>query len=132
TTEVIDRLPTHDWYICLLACIKNGFYITNQILTLRRYTGNNVALKMTNSKISNIENRIRGIDTYNKCYRLIENLQFKKKIMYIDIEPFINNNNIRNEYLRNYSLFKAIKNIENIKYYPSIKSYVGDILLLIK
>lgn len=41
-------LNTHDWFICLVASINDGFFVSSDVLNLRRYTGENFALKLGN------------------------------------------------------------------------------------
>lgn len=131
--SLTKKLPTHDWYICLIASLDDGLYITDQILTLRRYTENNVALRLNNKRISDVDNRIEGIKVYDKCYNLLKRIS--SQLIFsnsVNIDKYIENNRKRINYLENKSLIKGIINIVNIKYYPTIKAYFGDIILLIK
>ncbi|MHC5372479.1 glycosyltransferase [Enterococcus sp. LJL120] len=125
--------PTHDWVICYIACLMNGFYITDKILTLRRYTGENVALDITSRRISSIEKRIQGINLYRVYYDFIEVVQ-KKNIEYkkIEIGCYIKNSKVRVNYLQNKSIRSWIYNLKRIGLYPSIKSFIADGVLLVK
>lgn len=120
---------THDWLIGCIASMLDGFYITKEILTYRRYTGNNVALNMETSRLSDIDTRIKGVELYKNYYLLLEELQKIYNINIIKIEKYIENADDRISYLRKKSLFKVIWNIVNITYYPSFKSYIGDLIL---
>lgn len=132
--QIVELAPTHDWYICLLACLKDGFYITNQTLTYRRHTGTNVALKLPSGKKNNsIRDRIIGIELYETYYRFLrEVFSNTTHSDNIKIEKYILNSQIRKDYLNIKSSSKALKNIKNINYYPSYKSYLGDLILLKK
>lgn len=127
------NLTTHDWFIGLMACLNEGFFTTNHVLTLRRHTGENVALKIASDKLATINDRINGIELYLNYYELSKAVIRKGHYSHYDsIEKYIANNNIRIRYLHKKSLLKALLNFYNYKYYPSIKSYLGDILLIIR
>lgn len=127
------ELPTHDWTICFLGVINNGFYITDEVLTLRRFTGNNVALKLERPLLlSGTENRINGIVLYEKYYNLVNDVQNKYNTYYINIQVYLQNAKLRKTYLGNYSFHLWQKNFRNILYYPSIKSYFTDGILISK
>lgn len=118
-------LPTHDWVICFLAVIQDGFYISNQVLTYRRYTGSNVALDIS-SGIGNAESRIKGILLYCKYYEFLDNYNSSLAMGYML------NASKRINYLKIRSIIGWLKNIRNIIYYPSLKSYIMDGIILLR
>lgn len=134
--KILDavELPTHDWTIGLVACLSNGFYISSNVYTYRRNTGENVALKLEKFTDSTIDSRIEGIKLYNIYYSFLIQCQriFKETNFTIDPEVYKLNAENRITYLEKRSLYLAIKNIIYLRYYPSIKSYFGDLLLLFK
>lgn len=125
-------LSTHDWFIGFMGCIDNGFFVTGEILTLRRYTGENVALNLQSKQITSIEDRISGINLYLVYFKLsntiINEMRYKDRY---SIMPYIQNSENRKEYLSKKSIARAMYNIVNIRYYPSVKSYLGDLILLL-
>ncbi|WP_367294550.1 glycosyltransferase [Latilactobacillus sakei] len=123
---------THDWLIGCIASMLDGFYVTKEILTYRRYTGNNVALNIETSRLSDIDVRIKGVKLYKDYYLLLEKLQKIYNINIIKAEKYVENADNRISYLQNKSLFKVIWNITNITYYPSFKAYMGDLILNLK
>lgn len=125
------NFPTHDWVICFISVLKNGFYISNQVLTYRRFTGNNVALTLSDNRISNISKRIDGIKLYMKHYHFIKNSH--KYIEFpLAISHYISTAENRIHYLEKKSIVGWLKNIYSISYYPSYKSYLADLILLVK
>lgn len=129
------NIPTHDWIICYFASIKKGFYLTNKTLTYRRYTGNNVALNMEGKKLSTVENRIQGIELYLEYYNFIkefQKLELDMTLVRIDISKYIENAYLRLSYLESKSKISVISNIKNIKYYPTIKSFFADLILVFR
>lgn len=127
-------LPTHDWTIGFLACLQDGFYISDEVLTLRRYTGNNVALRMEPSSDTPLEERIKGVELYNQYYTLMKESQKILDISDLDLNPnkYIKNANIRVSYLKQKNIFKALQNVGNVKFYPTKKAYAKDLLLLVR
>lgn len=121
--------PTHDWVICFLAVLENGFYTSSIVLTYRRYTGNNVALTLSNSRISSLSRRIEGIKLYMKHYSFVSD---SISIHNIDISSYILTAKNRIEYLNKSSFLLWFKNMKMFSFYPSIKSYLADLILLIK
>lgn len=128
------NLPTHDWTIGFLACLQDGFYTSNEVLTLRRFTGNNVALRIGQSSIDPIEERIEGIELYQKHYTFLKQCKEILNLKNLEVDPtnYIDTATIRIDYLQNKNLFQALKNMANISFYPSRKAYLKDLLLLIR
>lgn len=127
------NLPTHDWTICLAAVLGDGFYITDKVYTMRRYTGVNVALNIKENRLVDIRDRIEGIKQYIVYYNfLIEIREINRSENIIDGNKYLNNALYRIRYLEKISLIMAAKNLIGLKYYPSLKSYFGDIILILK
>ena len=99
------------------------------MLTYRRYTGNNVALTLSNSRISSLSRRIEGIKLYMKHYSFIRD---SISIHNIDISSYILTAKNRIEYLNKSSFLLWFKNMKMFSFYPSFKSYLADLILLIK
>jgi glycosyltransferase involved in cell wall biosynthesis len=127
------NLPTHDWTICLAAVLGEGFYITDKVYTMRRYTGVNVALNIKENRLVDIRDRIEGIKQYIVYYNfLIEIREINRSENIIDGNKYLNTALYRMRYLEEISLLMAAKNVKALKYYPSLKSYIGDIILILK
>ncbi len=127
------NLPTHDWTICLAAVLGDGFYITDKVYTMRRYTGFNVALKINENRLVDSSDRIMGINQYIKYYDfLIEICELNSSKTFIDGRKYLSNALYRIAYLEELSLLMVAKNIMGLKYYPSLKSFLGDIILILK
>lgn len=128
------KLPTHDWTICYIACLMDGFYVSEETLTYRRYTGSNVALNIEKKRLSDIDQRIQGINLYKRYYSFIINLQriYPNKRHLRNANLYLKNANNRITYLKKNAIRLAVMNIINVKFYPSKKSFIGDILLLIR
>lgn len=130
-TDIV--LPTHDWLICCLAASQNNLYLTNEILSYRRNTGENVALRLGDKRISTTDKRIEGIELYLNYYILVKKLKEKNIInINFDIKKYELCANSRIEYLKNKKITEWILEIKNIRYYPSKKAYLGDGILLFK
>ena len=123
-------LATHDWIICYIASLQDGLFKTNNILTHRRYTGTNVALRLNQKRLSGIESRIDGINTYLLNYQMALACQNLKYIdNSFDIIPYIDTFEERKTILKNKNRIRSFLMIRKIKYFPSLKSYIGDIIL---
>ena len=131
--QMIDAkvsLATHDWIICYIASLQDGLYTTNNILTHRRYTGTNVALRLNQKRLSGIESRIDGINTYLVNYQMALACQNLKYIdNSFDIIPYIDTFKERKTILKNKNRIRSFLMIRKLMYFPSLKSYVGDIIL---
>ena len=126
-------LNTHDWFICLVASINDGFFVSSDVLTLRRYTGENVALKLGNQNTNEFELRKQGISLYLEYYEILKDViekNYNRDI--IDVSRYKKSGENRLEYIREKSYIKYIKNIININYYPSKKAYLKDGMILLK
>lgn len=128
------KINTHDWFICLLASLNDGFYVSSEVLTLRRHTGSNVALNISEgkNKKNNLESRIKGIELYLEYYEILEKVISKNRYNTINYKRYKDNGENRITYLKEVSLFKYVRNIININYYPSKKAYIKDGFLLFK
>ena len=125
-------LPTHDWTIALIGCIKDGFYTSNQILTSRRHTEKNVALDI-NNKVLSIDKRIRGILLYERYFKFLNKLSEQANISIpLNISKYLKCSTKRIEYFTTKNFIEYFKNLFYLFYYPSIKSYIADGLLLLK
>lgn len=127
-------IPTHDWTICYLACLEEGFYITQQVLTYRRYTGKNVALSLNDTKRKyDLESRIKGIKLYLTYYHFVkeyqDHIQQKK---YFDINKNISSAEKRIDYLKKKSIPKWFLSVLQLNSYPSYKAFFMDFLVMIK
>ncbi|MDG2945454.1 glycosyltransferase [Bisgaard Taxon 10/6] len=132
--ELVDsgiKLPTHDWVICFLATIQDGFYISDETLTYRRYTGNNVALQLASKNLS-VENRIEGIDIYIKLYEFLSDYESKFLLEKQELNKYILNAIKRKKYLGNRNILLWGCNFINILRYPSIRAYFADLISIIK
>ena len=126
-------LNTHDWFICLLASLNGGFYISNEVLTLRRFTGRNVALDLDSQGDNSMQSRLEGIHLYSAYYEILQKVIVKNNYSdEIGLIKYIKNINKRKEYLEKASIMEYVLNITNINYYPSKKSYIKDGIVLIK
>ncbi|WP_164682827.1 glycosyltransferase [Streptococcus hyointestinalis] len=125
--------PTHDWVIAYIGCLLDGFYTSNQVLTYSRYTGHHVALTQEKKRISTVSRRVKGIAIYREKYQFVSDVQ-NKNILHktLNAERFLQVSNNRENYLTNHSLADWFKNIRNITYYPSKKTYLADGLLLLR
>lgn len=124
------KIATHDWLICYIAALQEGLYTTNNILTHRRYTGTNVALRLNQKRLSSIEYRIDGIDTYLVNYQMAlacQNLDILNSVF--DITPYIDTFEERKIVLKNKSKIRSFLMIRKLMFFPSFKSYIGDMLL---
>ncbi|MBM7635985.1 glycosyltransferase [Streptococcus saliviloxodontae] len=124
------QLPTHDWVICYLASLQNGFFTSDIVLTRRRYTGKNVALQLEpqNGK----ESRIDGINLYMTYYHFVDEYQKIASTQIIDTKKLIDTSEIRVNYLEKNSVMKWLFNIKSWRYYPSFKSYLNDGIFIFK
>lgn len=130
----VDILPTHDWSIHALAVLRCGMYISNEIVSYRRYTGNNVALKVEKkTKREGISQRLEVVNNYFDYYNLFatlaeessvkEDREYIKKLVEIQCK--------RRGYLMNKSVWGWIKGLGDINFYPTKKSYMCDILYIL-
>lgn len=125
-------LSSHDWAICFVSALSNGFYITDKILSSRRYTGKNVALRLQNKYALGLKERILGIETYLGHYKFAEIFLNNSNISSYSISPFIYVFNKRRIYLESKSILKWLGSVINIKYYPTLKAYFADLFYIIK
>ena len=95
-----------------------------------------MALNVKNKRLDNIDLRIKGIELYLEYYKLVFNINNRlkndKASIKLNINNYINNSEIRLDYLNGKKISLWLGNIVNLKYYPSIKSYLGDLLLILK
>lgn len=124
-------LPTHDWTLGYIACVKDGFYISNEVLTDRRYTGQNVALDMNN--VMTIKKRMDGVLLYKKYFEFLKEVSDKTSVSVdVDVDKYLTYFDKRINYLEHKNFFGYLKNIRYLSQYPSKKAYIADILVMIK
>ena len=129
-----ENLPTHDWLVHAAAVCEDGFYTSSEVLSLRRFHGDNVALNLEKTTRGGIQQRIDVVEYYCWHYKLLNELY---RDFGLDREKFkltekiLKVNNRRLKYLKERSLRDAIINAIYLKYYPTKKSYVSDLLYLI-
>ncbi|MDT2872722.1 glycosyltransferase [Lactococcus lactis] len=129
------KICTHDYLICFLAVLQRGFYISDEVYTLRRLTGYNVALSKNFNDSSNnkrnISNRVKQIKLYQTNFVMLQEVN---KYTGLDIkepiEKYIKCNEKRIMYLENKKSFELAKNLLNILYYPSIRAFIADFLII--
>ena len=126
-------LPTHDWVIALIACLSDGLYISNKVYTYRRETGLNVALKIEEHRISNIDRRIEGIELYERYFVFLLKVNNSRRLYIpLDTSRYLKCSENRKNYLKTIDFFAYLINLSNLFYYPSLKSYFADGLLIVK
>ena len=117
-------IPTHDWTLCALACIKNGFYTSNKVLTQRRFHEENVALQISNEITGDINERVLLLEKYISYYQIfnffnqVEDLEDDFYLLTINRIGILNSFSIK--YLWNI--------IKRINKYPSIRGALADLL----
>lgn len=129
------KICTHDYIICFLAVLQHGFYVSDEIYTLRRLTGYNVALSKSfndnSNKDRNIENRVKQIKLYQNNFLMLQQVkEYTEFGIKNPIEKYIKCNEKRITYLENRNLFELTKNLMNISYYPSIRAFIADFLTI--
>lgn len=128
-----DHIPTHDWTIHALAVVRDGMYVCDEVTSMRRYTGSNVALQInTTTKREGIEQRTAVVNEYIRYYSLLKEFanenESNDKCDYLDDLITVQKNRV--EYLRNKSVLKWLTSCTNVKRYPSIKAYCCDLLYI--
>ncbi len=125
--EIVGELPTHDWYIHAVAASLGGFYISNEVTCMRRFTGRNVALRMANGK-KTLKDRIENVKAHITFYEVMQKcgVLFVSRVCAKTIRKKIAVEYRRKEYLEERSLWKWLIAIINLKYYAKLKSYLGD------
>lgn len=131
----LTSLPVHDWLVHALAICEDGFYTSSEVLVYRRYHENNVALNLSKSKREGLQQRIAVVKYYCDHYSLLDEL-YKKYGTDNKTRRFIESvhrtNDKRLNYLSRGSILDAVCNIINLKYYPTRKAYISDLLYLVK
>lgn len=120
------KIPTHDWTLCALAAIEDGFYVSNIVLTYRRYHDKNVALSFNNKIEGDKTERINLLNKYKQYYELYSGLKMQSKesnIFYILVIERLN-------LLKNINLRSFIFVVNHIDYYPTWRAVVADILYI--
>lgn len=130
----LDVLPTHDWLVHAVAVCKEGFYKSSEVLSYRRFHGDNVALNLNKGDREGIQQRIGVVEYYCRHYELLNTIyeKFGAKEKERTLAHMIYKvNSKRVEYLREKSIWKAVSNLKNLKYYPTKKAFFSDLLYLI-
>lgn len=127
-------LPTHDWVIHAIAAVKNGLYVSGEIVSLRRYHETNVALNIDKKvQRSGIEQRVNVVQNYLEYYQLVK--RFNEKFGYINnkdyIEKLIYTEELRINNLQKKNVMGWIGSVFDLKYYPSLKAFWCDLLYII-
>ena len=129
------RLPVHDWLVHAVAVCQYGMFTSSEVLAYRRFHEDNVALNLSKTKRKGINQRLEVVNYYCWHYELLKELanmvgtSRKDRVL---IEKVLSTNLNRKEYLRKRSLLDAIKNVVNIKFYPTKQAFISDVLYLMK
>lgn len=123
---------SHDWAISFISCLLDGFYLTNEVLSKRRYTGNNVALRLKKKHEMSLLDRINGIDIYLGHYYFAKEFLERFHISNFSIMRYIITFINRKNYLQNKNLLGVFGGVKNVLYYPSFKAYFADLLYILK
>jgi glycosyltransferase involved in cell wall biosynthesis len=130
-----DMITTHDWFWGFVAALNDGFYTTGDVYSLRRIHGQNQYLSIGRKpRRAGVEQRCeviqRSIDFYSIADKIArretENLSY---VGHIDLCR--ENAERRKEIVGGRDLYRAVTNISNVRFYPSLKSYFGDIMYVI-
>lgn len=130
-----ERLPVHDWLVHAVAVCKGGMYTSSEVLAYRRFHEDNVALNLSKTERKGLQQRINVVEYYCRHYELLHDLMnafgVNKKDRQL-AEKVFHTNVKRKEYLEAGSLSNALKNIVNIKYYPTKRAFLSDLLYIEK
>ena len=130
------NVPTHDWAICAYADFLDGFWQMGEVFTLRRVHSNNVALRIDSKNMrGGVAERLLLLKKYLLYYEkykellvlLQPNNTSKKEI----VDVMISFTRKRIEAVKNRNLIEIAALITNIKNYPSLRAYIGDVLYVI-
>ena len=124
------NLPTHDWIIGFIGAKSNGFFVSEEVYTYRRFTGQNVALSL--EKRDSILDRVSGIEVYEGLFQFVFDYQKATQKNFLPIEKYQKTAKNRKKYLTAKSVMLWSKSFPLIRYYPKYGSYFRDILEIIK
>ena len=124
------NLPTHDWIIGFIGAKSNGFYVSEEVYTYRRFTGQNVALSL--EKRDSILDRVSGIEVYEGLFQFVFDYQKATQKNFLPIEKYQKTAKNRKKYLTVKSVMLWSKSFPLIRYYPKYSSYFRDFLEIIK
>ena len=129
-----EVIPTHDWLVHAIAVCKGGFYTSSEVLSYRRFHGDNVALNLEKGERKGIQQRIDVVNYYclhydllNSIYKKFGNKDKEQEL----VKKILRTNENRVAYLKNKSIKDAILNLVNIRYYPTLKAFISDVLYLL-
>jgi glycosyltransferase involved in cell wall biosynthesis len=128
--DKVVSLPTHDWIIGFIGAKSNGFYVSEEVYTYRRFTGQNVALSL--EKRDSILDRVSGIEVYEGLFQFVFDYQKATQKNFLPIEKYQKTAKNRKKYLTAKSVMLWSKSFPLIRYYPKYGSYFRDILEIIK
>lgn len=128
--DKVVSLPTHDWIIGFIGAKSNGFYVSEEVYTYRRFTGQNVALSL--EKRDSILDRVSGIKVYEGLFQFVFDYQKATQKNFLPIEKYQKTAKNRKKYLTVKSVMLWSKSFPLIRYYPKYGSYFRDILEIIK
>ena len=80
------NLPTHDWIIGFIGAKSNGFFVSEEVYTYRRFTGQNVALSL--EKRDSILDRVSGIEVYEGLFQFVFDYQKATQKNFLPIEKY--------------------------------------------
>ncbi len=129
-----EFISTHDWFWGLIASFYHRFYITSAVFTQRRFHSKNVAMSMSNKpKREGIRQRVKIIDESIQFYSSAKHILYlidEGSDFIIMIDKFFSISMERRNNVKNRKLWNAICSINKLYYYPTIKSYLGDLLYI--
>lgn len=130
-----ERIPTHDWFWGVIASCCNKFFITDTVYSLRRFHSSNVAMSMNNKTIRMGKlQRIHIIKESELFYNTsleVAKLFFDDNRILSTIQNFLTVAKKRSRIVENRDIRSAILMGYRLYYYPTIKSYLGDLLYII-
>lgn len=134
--NTLDRqeLFTHDWTIHAIGVCKEGLYLSNEVLTQRRYHDSNVALNMDAAVRTGVKQRLGVIHEYLQAYQLLLKISSNTKIDQSKqklIKKYIKTTNLRIQAIKNKSYIQMVKNMVHIRFFPNWKAYICDWLYLL-
>lgn len=129
----LNSLKFHDLYLAFFASVKGKLYYYNKALVKYRMHENN-AIGLNNAvgiKDERVEWLKNNVLNQTLLRSFMHNNSFNIKD-YSFIDDLIRFNNDRTTILEKRQLFKTISSIVKLNLFPSISSYLGDIMYVLK
>lgn len=131
----LHAIPTHDWILGAIACIKGTFATDSIVVTQRRKHSNNAELTDQTKKASR-EERIQYILLYNRFYDSLRTVLLSSTSDYkVELEWLqkrIDLNNYRIDCLKNKKLLSFLKMFWQIALFPTPKSFFSEMRYYLK